>query len=159
MEGRGRGLLELRHRLGGRRVRARYGLTRAGWPPPARGPEAPAVDRRRGDLRHGGGRGGSPVRRERYDRTARLPGCYGRARYAGERGEDWEAKRRAGGGRGDEHDGRSLRGRRVHGIDDSLVRLAHGAPLWTVLALALVLGIRHAADPDHLSAVTTLVAS
>lgn len=44
-------------------------------------------------------------------------------------------------------------------LDDYLARLAHGAPLWITFALALLLGLRHATDPDHLAAVTTLVAS
>jgi high-affinity nickel permease len=34
-----------------------------------------------------------------------------------------------------------------------------GAPLLVALAIAMVLGLRHAADPDHLVAVTSLVAA
>jgi ABC-type nickel/cobalt efflux system permease component RcnA len=36
----------------------------------------------------------------------------------------------------------------------------HGpASLWVVLLVSLLLGLRHASDPDHLAAVTTLIAS
>ena len=31
--------------------------------------------------------------------------------------------------------------------------------LWVVLLVSLLLGLRHASDPDHLAAVTTLIAS
>ena len=44
-------------------------------------------------------------------------------------------------------------------VDASLAALAQGAPVWAVLGLALLLGLRHATDPDHLAAVTTLVAT
>lgn len=44
-------------------------------------------------------------------------------------------------------------------LDASLAGLARGAPVWVTLALALLLGLRHATDPDHLAAVTTLVAT
>ena len=43
--------------------------------------------------------------------------------------------------------------------DELLTSLFDGAPLIAVLALALVLGLRHACDPDHLVAVTSLVAT
>jgi ABC-type nickel/cobalt efflux system permease component RcnA len=45
------------------------------------------------------------------------------------------------------------------GLDDWLAQLAHGEALAVVLAVALVLGLRHASDPDHLAAVSTLIAS
>jgi cytochrome c biogenesis protein CcdA len=45
------------------------------------------------------------------------------------------------------------------GLDDRIAGLSHGTPIWIVLAVAMLLGLRHATDPDHLSAVTTLVAS
>jgi ABC-type nickel/cobalt efflux system permease component RcnA len=45
------------------------------------------------------------------------------------------------------------------GLDDWLAQLAHGEALAAVLAVALVLGLRHASDPDHLAAVSTLIAS
>lgn len=45
------------------------------------------------------------------------------------------------------------------GLDDKIAALSHGAPVWIVMAVAVLLGLRHATDPDHLMAVTTLVAS
>jgi ABC-type nickel/cobalt efflux system permease component RcnA len=44
------------------------------------------------------------------------------------------------------------------GLDQKIVASSHGASVWAVLALAALLGLRHATDPDHLVAVTTLVA-
>src|SRR5437588_7984728 len=46
----------------------------------------------------------------------------------------------------------------MSGIDDSIANLAGGHTLLVVLAVALLLGLRHATDPDHLVAVSTLVA-
>jgi ABC-type nickel/cobalt efflux system permease component RcnA len=46
----------------------------------------------------------------------------------------------------------------VDWIDDRLAELLAGAPLLVALALAFLLGLRHAADPDHLVAVTSLTA-
>jgi ABC-type nickel/cobalt efflux system permease component RcnA len=45
------------------------------------------------------------------------------------------------------------------GLDQSIANLAHGGSLLVVLAVALLLGLRHATDPDHLAAVSTLIAS
>jgi len=45
------------------------------------------------------------------------------------------------------------------GLDDRIAAFSDGASVWIVLALAVLLGLRHATDPDHLAAVTTLVAS
>lgn len=47
----------------------------------------------------------------------------------------------------------------MFGLDDTISGLADGQALIVVLAVALMLGLRHAADPDHLAAVTTLIAS
>ncbi len=47
----------------------------------------------------------------------------------------------------------------MFGFDAWISELAHGHALLVVLAVALVLGLRHASDPDHLAAVTTLIAS
>jgi high-affinity nickel permease len=47
----------------------------------------------------------------------------------------------------------------MFGLDDSIAGLAHGEMLALVLLVALLLGLRHASDPDHLAAVSTLVAS
>jgi high-affinity nickel permease len=46
----------------------------------------------------------------------------------------------------------------VEQIDAWLEGLFAGAPLVVALLIALVLGLRHASDPDHLVAVTSLVA-
>jgi high-affinity nickel permease len=43
-------------------------------------------------------------------------------------------------------------------LDTWLTHLLNGAPLLVALLIALVLGLRHASDPDHLVAVTSLVA-
>jgi hypothetical protein len=45
------------------------------------------------------------------------------------------------------------------GLDDRIVGFSHGGSPWIILAVAVLLGLRHATDPDHLAAVTTLVAS
>jgi ABC-type nickel/cobalt efflux system permease component RcnA len=45
------------------------------------------------------------------------------------------------------------------GIDQQIAHLASGHALLVVLAIALALGLRHATDPDHLAAVSTLIAS
>jgi ABC-type nickel/cobalt efflux system permease component RcnA len=47
----------------------------------------------------------------------------------------------------------------MFGLDDWIAELAHGEALAAVLAVALLLGLRHASDPDHLAAVSTLIAS
>lgn len=47
----------------------------------------------------------------------------------------------------------------VEHLDGWLTSLFDGAPFVAVLALAIVLGLRHASDPDHLVAVTSLVAT
>ncbi len=45
-------------------------------------------------------------------------------------------------------------------VDSWLEGLMHGPEaLWVVLVVSLLLGLRHASDPDHLAAVTTLIAS
>ena len=45
------------------------------------------------------------------------------------------------------------------GLDDSIAQLSSGASTLVVILVAILLGLRHAADPDHLAAVTALVAS
>lgn len=47
----------------------------------------------------------------------------------------------------------------VENVDAWLEGLFAGAPFLIVLLIALVLGLRHASDPDHLVAVTSLVAA
>ena len=49
--------------------------------------------------------------------------------------------------------------RPVEEVDAWLTGLFSGAPLLVALGIALVLGLRHASDPDHLIAVTSLVAA
>jgi cytochrome c biogenesis protein CcdA len=44
------------------------------------------------------------------------------------------------------------------GLDDRIAALGSGQTLLIVLGVALLLGLRHATDPDHLTAVSTLVA-
>src|SRR5918995_5884892 len=46
----------------------------------------------------------------------------------------------------------------MFGLDDLIASYSDGAAVWIVLLVAVLLGLRHATDPDHLAAVTTLVA-
>jgi high-affinity nickel permease len=45
----------------------------------------------------------------------------------------------------------------MFGLDNWLVHFSDGTTLLIVLVVAVLLGLRHASDPDHLAAVTTLV--
>lgn len=45
------------------------------------------------------------------------------------------------------------------GLDNWIARFSDGTTLGLVALVAIVLGLRHASDPDHLAAVTTLIAS
>jgi len=47
----------------------------------------------------------------------------------------------------------------VFGLDERIASLSDGTTLLVVVAVAIVLGLRHASDPDHLAAVTTLIAT
>src|SRR5215831_21334031 len=47
----------------------------------------------------------------------------------------------------------------MFGIDDHLAHLSDGVTVLVVIGVAILLGLRHATDPDHLAAVTTLIAS
>jgi ABC-type nickel/cobalt efflux system permease component RcnA len=47
----------------------------------------------------------------------------------------------------------------MFGLDDWIAGFSDGSSIWLVLLVAVLLGLRHATDPDHLAAVTTLVAS
>ena len=47
----------------------------------------------------------------------------------------------------------------MFGLDDTIASLSGGASLALVILAAILLGLRHATDPDHLAAVTTLIAS
>jgi hypothetical protein len=46
----------------------------------------------------------------------------------------------------------------MFGLDDLIASYSDGAAVWIVVLVAILLGLRHATDPDHLAAVTTLVA-
>jgi high-affinity nickel permease len=46
----------------------------------------------------------------------------------------------------------------MFGLDDKIAALGTGEAFVVVAALAILLGLRHATDPDHLTAVTTLIA-
>jgi ABC-type nickel/cobalt efflux system permease component RcnA len=46
----------------------------------------------------------------------------------------------------------------MFGLNDHLASFSDGTTVWLVVAVAVLLGLRHATDPDHLAAVTTLVA-
>jgi high-affinity nickel permease len=47
----------------------------------------------------------------------------------------------------------------MFGIDEWMAGMSDGASLAVVVLVAVLLGLRHATDPDHLAAVSTLVAS
>lgn len=46
----------------------------------------------------------------------------------------------------------------MFGLDDTIAGFSSGGSVWIVLAVAVLLGLRHATDPDHIAAVSTLVA-
>jgi len=46
----------------------------------------------------------------------------------------------------------------MFGLDDWISGLSSGASLGVVVLVAILLGLRHATDPDHLAAMTSLVA-
>jgi high-affinity nickel permease len=46
----------------------------------------------------------------------------------------------------------------MFGLDEKVAALSDGVSVWIVLLVAILLGLRHATDPDHIAAVTTLVA-
>jgi ABC-type nickel/cobalt efflux system permease component RcnA len=47
----------------------------------------------------------------------------------------------------------------MFGLDDWIAGMSGGASIGVVLFVAALLGLRHATDPDHIAAMTTLVAS
>ncbi len=47
----------------------------------------------------------------------------------------------------------------MFGLDDWIAGLSEGASVAVVLLVGVLLGLRHATDPDHIAAMTTLVAS
>jgi high-affinity nickel permease len=47
----------------------------------------------------------------------------------------------------------------MFGLDERIASFSNGTTLLIVLGVSILLGLRHASDPDHLAAVTTLIAS
>ncbi len=47
----------------------------------------------------------------------------------------------------------------MFGLDAKIASFSNGTTLLVVLAVSFLLGLRHASDPDHLAAVTTLIAA
>ena len=47
----------------------------------------------------------------------------------------------------------------MSGLDERIAHLGAGGSILLALAIALLLGLRHATDPDHLTAVSTLALS
>lgn len=47
----------------------------------------------------------------------------------------------------------------MFGLDDHIAGLSNGTTLLVVVAVSVLLGLRHASDPDHLTAVTTMLAT
>ena len=47
----------------------------------------------------------------------------------------------------------------MFGLDGRVAGLSNGTTLLVVVAVSVLLGLRHASDPDHLTAVTTMIAS
>lgn len=47
----------------------------------------------------------------------------------------------------------------MFGLDDRIATFSDGKTMLVVIGVSILLGLRHASDPDHLAAVTTLIAS
>jgi len=47
----------------------------------------------------------------------------------------------------------------MFGLDQGIARFSDGTTLLIVVPVSVLLGLRHAGDPDHLAAVTTMIAS
>jgi high-affinity nickel permease len=47
----------------------------------------------------------------------------------------------------------------MFGLDERIAGLSNGTTLLVVIAVSVLLGLRHASDPDHLTAVTTMIVS
>ncbi len=45
----------------------------------------------------------------------------------------------------------------MFGLDERIAAFSDGTAVLVVLAVAILLGLRHATDPDHLAAVSTLI--
>ena len=46
----------------------------------------------------------------------------------------------------------------MFGLDDMIANLSDGTTFGIVMVVAVLLGLRHATDPDHLAAVTAVAA-
>jgi high-affinity nickel permease len=47
----------------------------------------------------------------------------------------------------------------VFGLDDGIASFSNGTTLLIVIGVSVLLGLRHAGDPDHLAAVATMIAT
>lgn len=47
----------------------------------------------------------------------------------------------------------------MFGLDEKIASFSDGTAILVVIAVAILLGLRHATDPDHLAAVSTLISS
>jgi cytochrome c biogenesis protein CcdA len=47
----------------------------------------------------------------------------------------------------------------MFGLDERIASFSNGTTLLIVVGVSMLLGVRHASDPDHLAAVTTMIAS
>src|SRR3954471_12348763 len=47
----------------------------------------------------------------------------------------------------------------MFGLDERIAQLSNGGSVGVALLVAALLGLRHATDPDHIAAVSTLVAA
>jgi hypothetical protein len=47
----------------------------------------------------------------------------------------------------------------MFGLDEKIATFSDGSVILVVIAVAILLGLRHATDPDHLAAVSTLISS
>src|SRR5439155_995338 len=93
----------------------------------------------------------------RGQRQARVPARRLRARPDPPAAGSERTRRARFGPRDD--DSRAAEGDVMFGLDGHLAHLSDGATVLVTIAVAILLGLRHATDPDHLAAVTTLIAS
>ena len=47
----------------------------------------------------------------------------------------------------------------MFGLDEKIATFSDGSVILVVIGVAILLGLRHATDPDHLAAVSTLISS
>src|SRR5918996_381326 len=110
-----------------------------------------------------GGRGvlRCPRRRQRAAEWLRCVRETARGQVEGRQGGAAHGVER-GPSRPDRHTGtrptQGLKESEQFGLDDFINSYSDGAAAWIVVLVAVLLGLRHATDPDHIAAVTTLVA-